>query len=211
MPTSNRRTSAQPAAKSVAERRPRVAPWREAPPPRRELAIEYAQGGGECWLHGEHLFTSPPPKREDWREVHGAPVVAVRPNGDREWRVEGKLHREEEPAVEYAEGGGEWWVHGVNHREDGPAAVFPDGSWAWYKNGRLHRLDGPALWEPGGRVAWYRSGLPHREDGPAIFDPRIGYGWALDGQLFFTEDEFNAALAKRPHRPKHSDRRPSES
>jgi hypothetical protein len=139
-----------------------------------KLAIEYAEGGGECWLHGEHLFTSPPPRREDWREVHGEPVMTVRPNGDREWRVEGKLHREDGPAVEYTDGGGEWWIHGINHREGGPAAVFCDGSWAWYRDGRLHRLDGPALLETG----W-------------------GFCWALEGELFATEDAFLEALARR--------------
>jgi hypothetical protein len=162
-----------------------------------KLALEYAQGGGECWLHGKHVFTKPPRLRADWREVHGKPRMIIRPNGDREWRVEGKLHREDGPAVEYKAGGGEWWLHGVNHREDGPAVVFSDGSWAWYRDGRLHRIDGPALFEPGGRIAWFRTGVPHREDGPALCDAAGSRRWALDGELFPSEGEFLEALAQR--------------
>jgi len=139
-----------------------------------KLAIEYAEGGGECWLHGTHLFTDPPPRREDWREVHGEPTVTEFANGDREWRVQGKLHSEDGPAVEYAAGGGLWWVHGVNHREGGPAAVFPDGSWAWYKNGQPHRIDGPAMFENGS-----------------------GYYWDLEGGVFSTEEAFVEARARR--------------
>ena len=174
-----------------------------------KLAVEYGDGGGELWLHGEHLCTLPKPGGGRFRKVHGRPVARRRRNGDREWRVEGKLHREGGPAVEYAEGGGEWWLHGINHREDGPAATFPDGSYAWYHNGWLDRADGPALWEPDGRVAWYRNGRPHREDGPAIFDPYLGYAWALDGELFFTEEEYEAARANRRTHP-HPKAPPSE-
>jgi len=166
-----------------------------------KLAVEYADGGGEIWFHGEHLCTLPAKGSEHWRKVQGRPVVTRRRNGDREWRVEGKLHREDGPAVEYEEGGGEWWLHGVNHRDDGPAAVFPDGSFAWYRNGLPHRVGGPALWEPDGRAGWYRNGLPHREDGPAIFNPVVGYAWALEGELFLTEDDFNCALARREPNP----------
>jgi hypothetical protein len=200
MPSSKRTTGGEPVA-TILPNGDRE--WRlegKLHRPDGKLAIEYAQGGGECWLHGEHLFTAPPPNREDWREVRGEPIVSTRLNGDTEWRVQGKLHREDGPAVEYTRGGGEWWLHGVNHREDGPAAIFPDGSWGWYKNGHLHRDDGPALWEPSGRMAWYRNGSPHREDGPAGFHPGLGWFWALDGRIFSREEAFRDALAVRQER-----------
>ena len=32
----------------------------------------------------------------------------------------------------------------INHREDGPAVEFANGYLAWFKNGKRHRSDGPA-------------------------------------------------------------------
>ena len=34
---------------------------------------------------------------------------------------------------------------GLVHREDGPAIEYADGAKAWYINGTLHREDGPAV------------------------------------------------------------------
>ena len=57
---------------------------------------------------------------------------------------------------------------GEYHREDGPAIEYADGSKAWYQNGRRHRADGPAIeWANGGKE-WYWNGQCHRETGPAI-------------------------------------------
>ena len=57
---------------------------------------------------------------------------------------------------------------GFKHREDGPAVVYANGTEIWYLHGKLHREDGPALTRPDGHKAWYRNGVLHREDGPAI-------------------------------------------
>jgi hypothetical protein len=38
-----------------------------------------------------------------------------------------------------------WRVNGKLHREDGPAIEHDGGGLEWYRNGRLHRLDGPAI------------------------------------------------------------------
>jgi len=58
------------------------------------------------------------------------------PNGYwREWRLNGNLHREDGPAVEYADGTREWWVNGKLHREDGPAIEWADGDQEWWVNG----------------------------------------------------------------------------
>lgn len=52
--------------------------------------------------------------------------------------IEGIIkHREDGPAVEWADGNKEWWIDGKRHREDGPAVVSPNGYEAWCKNGRL--------------------------------------------------------------------------
>jgi hypothetical protein len=56
---------------------------------------------------------------------------------------------------------------GKLHREDGPAVEFADGTKEWYLNGRLHRADGPAL-EGEGVREWYLNNKRHRTDGPAI-------------------------------------------
>ena len=38
-----------------------------------------------------------------------------------------------------------WYLNGKLHREDGPAVEFADGDKFWYLNGKLHREDGPAV------------------------------------------------------------------
>lgn len=35
-------------------------------------------------------------------------------NGDKYWRLNGKLHKEDGPAVEMKNGYKEWWLHGRN-------------------------------------------------------------------------------------------------
>ena len=44
------------------------------------------------------------------------------------------LHREDGPAVEFADGRKEWYLHGNLHREDGPAIEYADGSKFWFLN-----------------------------------------------------------------------------
>jgi hypothetical protein len=55
-------------------------------------------------------------------------------NGNREWYLDGKLHREDGPAVEYASGSRYWYLNGKLHREDGPAVEGIDGSRRWWIN-----------------------------------------------------------------------------
>jgi len=47
--------------------------------------------------------------------------VAVLDSGTKEWRLNGKRHREDGPAVEWWDGRNDWWLNGKRHREDGPA------------------------------------------------------------------------------------------
>ena len=64
-------------------------------------------------------------------------------NGTKEWYVNGKLHREDGPAIERANGYKEWWVNGQLHREDGPAVEWANGTKSWYVNGKFIRKEGP--------------------------------------------------------------------
>ena len=43
------------------------------------------------------------------------------------WFINGKLHREDGPAVEYADGSKDWYINGIRHRENGPAVEYADG------------------------------------------------------------------------------------
>jgi len=55
------------------------------------------------------------------------------------------LHREDGPAIEYADGEKRWYQNGILHREDGPAIELASGNRWWCQNGQFHRTDGPAL------------------------------------------------------------------
>ena len=46
-----------------------------------------------------------------------------------------KLHREDGPAIEYANGDKFWYVNGLCHRKDGPAFEYANGGKFWYLNG----------------------------------------------------------------------------
>jgi len=54
------------------------------------------------------------------------------------------FHREDGPAIEYADGYKEYYINGKRHREDGPAIEDTDGYKEYYINGKQHREDGPA-------------------------------------------------------------------
>ncbi len=82
----------------------------------------------------------------------------------KKWLLNGLLHRENGPAVEYADGGKMWYVAGSLHRENGPAIEYPDGYKAWYQNGHLLREDGPVIEEPNSYRAWMVDGNIVREE-----------------------------------------------
>ena len=47
-------------------------------------------------------------------------TVKVWPSGTKVWYLNGKRHREDGPAIEYANGDKYWYLNGKRHREDGP-------------------------------------------------------------------------------------------
>lgn len=38
-----------------------------------------------------------------------------------------------------------WWKNGKLHREDGPAIEYKNGNKFWYQDNIIHREDGPAI------------------------------------------------------------------
>ena len=60
--------------------------------------------------------------------------VDVYDNGDKHWYLNGKLHREDGPAVEHTGGTKCWYLNGQRHREDGPAVEWAGGTKHWYLN-----------------------------------------------------------------------------
>ncbi len=89
--------------------------------------------------------------------------------------ADGQLHREDGPAVEYANGEQRWYINGKLHRTDGPAIAGNIGTKTeyafWFINGICHREDGPAVECNDGSKFWYINGKLQRVDGPAA-------GWA---------------------------------
>jgi hypothetical protein len=102
------------------------------------------------------------------------PALITRLNGDKEWRM----------------------PDGSFHREDGPALEYADGSKFWFINGQIHRKDGPAIIWAGGNKEWYRNGLLHREDGPAVEYAYGGKSWCLNGALL-SEEEWRQQTRKK--------------
>ena len=71
-------------------------------------------------------------------------VNCIKIDGSRRWGLNGKLHRENGPAIEQLNGDKVWYLNGELHRVDGPA-IDVGGDKVWYLNGELHRVDGPAV------------------------------------------------------------------
>ena len=86
-------------------------------------------------------------------------AVRAHPNGARGWYRNDQRHRDDGPAVEWADGTLEWRRHGLLHREDGPAVERADGTLEWWRHGLLHREDGPAVERADGTLEWWRDGI----------------------------------------------------
>jgi hypothetical protein len=73
------------------------------------------------------------------------PKMEIDRKGNKFWRLHGRLHREDGPAAEWADGDKIWRLNGENHRTDGPAIECADGGRFWCQYGSTHRTDGPAV------------------------------------------------------------------
>jgi hypothetical protein len=66
------------------------------------------------------------------------PICKVSSDGAKEWYLNGKLHRVDGPAIEWADGSKEWLLNGKLHRADGPACEYViNGRKYWYLNSKL--------------------------------------------------------------------------
>ena len=58
-------------------------------------------------------------------------------NGNKFWyNSQNQFHRDDGPAIEWANGTKSWYINGNLHREDGPAIEWINGGEAWYINGK---------------------------------------------------------------------------
>jgi len=69
--------------------------------------------------------------------------MTINAYGTKEWRQNGRLHRTDGPAVEYASGTKEWYQNGHLHRTDGPALERANGTKEWRLHGTRYNPDGP--------------------------------------------------------------------
>jgi uncharacterized protein (UPF0216 family) len=113
-------------------------------------------------------------------------------DGTTRYYLNGKLHREDGPAIEYADGTTRYYLNGKLHREDGPAIEYADGTKEYFLNGKLHREDGPAIEYADGSKYYYLNGNLHRTDGPAIEYPDGSKYYYLNGKRV-TENDVMAA------------------
>jgi hypothetical protein len=90
--------------------------------------------------------------------TNNKPEITVGSDRIKRWFLNGKLHREDGPAVEHLNGSKEWWVDGKRHRENGPAIEASNGAKFWYLHGKFHRIDGPAVHHSDGSEAFYLFG-----------------------------------------------------
>lgn len=98
--------------------------------------------------------------------------------------LNGKIHREDGPAIIYEDESEKYYINGELHRDNGPASIvkcsrhfkgsdlYPqefknDFILFFYKNGLFHNDSGPAIVYPWGENEYYINGLKHRTDGPA--------------------------------------------
>jgi len=60
---------------------------------------------------------------------------------NKRWFLNGKIHREDGPAVVWADGSKFWFIDDKRHRDDGPAVVWSTGTKEWWLNGRKYIWD----------------------------------------------------------------------
>lgn len=75
------------------------------------------------------------------------------------WKLpDGKLHRRFGPAVA-CKTLKEWYINGLLHREDGPALEWISGKSDYYSEGKRHRIDGPAVIQTDGTHQYWINGF----------------------------------------------------
>ncbi len=111
-----------------------------------------------------------------------------------EYRMAGKLHRVDGPAIIYNGERLEYFRNGMLHRTDGPCIIDPSSGYQLYCiYGLVHRKDGPAKIKHNGNIEYYRYGVKHRKDGPAIIHKSGVVEYYLYGQ-YYNIDDFNKLI-----------------
>jgi len=80
----------------------------------------------------KHTWPKTTAKSKKYKEY----TVRVYANGDKDWYLNGELHREDGPAIECASGDKYWYLNGKCHRVNGPAVEYANGEKHWYLNGK---------------------------------------------------------------------------
>ena len=96
-------------------------------------------------------------------KTFGKQLFYVDRKGYKRWVFNGKIHRENGPAVEHVHGTRCWGLDGRFHRVDGPAIGYDNRDKRWYLNGELHRVNGPAIECVSGRKEWWLNGRCYSE------------------------------------------------
>ncbi|MDP2696414.1 MAG: hypothetical protein Q8O87_04190 [bacterium] len=134
-------------------------------------------------------------------------------NGEKRWYKNGKRHREDGPAIEYADGTKSWYINDNSLTEEEfnlqmrskPIRTEHGNRVEWRLDGERHRDDGPAVEWSNGTKSWYINGKCHREDGPAVEGFAGDKWWYLNGKRL-SEEKFNIQMKSKPIRTKHEDR-----
>jgi hypothetical protein len=98
----------------------------------------------------------------------------------------GILHRENGPAIEYANGDCEWFIDGKRHRIGEPAIVWTSGK-HWFVDNKRHRIGAPAIERANGDREWFVEDKRHRIEGPAIEYISGSKLWYLNGRCVTEE------------------------
>jgi hypothetical protein len=53
---------------------------------------------------------------------------------------------------------------GKLHRDEGPAIIYKDSTQMWYQNDMLHREDGPSMICPGGQVNYFLNDICYEKE-----------------------------------------------
>jgi len=129
-------------------------------------AVEFADGTKQWWVNGKRLTEqefqakTKPKTQQNVQTQHTKSTMIIDAQGNQCWYLNGKLHREEGPAVVCENGDKAWWIKGERHRTDGPAIEHADGSEEWFYEGKYHRINGPALKWTNGIEEWWIHGKP---------------------------------------------------
>ena len=71
--------------------------------------------------------------------MENKPICETDKDGNKWWSLNGKLHREDGPAIIRINGIKEYFIHNKRHRLDGPAWISSVSSFRneWFINGKL--------------------------------------------------------------------------